>query len=330
MSRRIAWPISVLAVVSLAVAFSKPARALTLVPPSLEFSVQKGETVKTEIKLYNETSQPQTLFPSTANFTAGDEDGTPNFDPDSKQVDLASWIKVDKASYTLDSNQQVTVAVTIAVPANADPGGHYAALFFGNAPAATTGSGVAVQSKIGTLVILRVEGQINESASVTSFVIKGQKKTLTRPPVSLEAVIQNQGNVHVRPEGTITIHNMIGGQTTSLVFNSARGAILPNSSRRFDVTWQKGTIDETPGSFFHEVAAEWHNFALGTYTASLAVTYGTNQQALSSDVRFTIFPWQLLLVLLIIIVAVVILLTLGIRNYNAMIIKRAERGPGKG
>ncbi len=313
-----------LLVISVTVFFAHPAAAITIVPPSLEFTAQKGETVRTEIKLYNESNEAITLFPSTANFTSKDQNGTPDFDPAGKQVDLAGWIKVTQGSYHLEPNEKIVVPITISVPTEADAGGHYAAVFFGNAPGASGGSGVAIQSKIGTLVIMRVEGQINESASVTSWNVQGGKHSLTRPPVAFEAVIANGGNVHLRPEGTVTIRNMFGGQTAALVFNGSRGAILPSSSRRFDVTWKKGSADDQHGSFFHEVGAEWHNFSLGTYTASLAVSYGSNQQALAGDIRFTIFPWQLLLVMVILLVVVSMLLTFGIRWYNAAIIRRAQ------
>ncbi len=312
-----------------AIFFSPAARAITLVPPSLEFGAQPGESLTTSIKLYNESSDPVTLFTSTSNFTAADEDGTPKFDPQGKQEDLASWISVKPTQYALAPNENVTVPVTITVPKDAAPGGHYAALFFGTQPNAGQGGTVLIASKIGTLIILTVQGQLNESAKVESLVVKSGTRSFTRPPVTIETVINNTGNVHIRPEGTVVIHNMFGGQTASLVFNSSRGAILPNSSRHFDVAWAKSSVDQGRGGFFHEVGAEWHNFALGTYTASLNLTYGSTNQPLVGTVRFTIFPWQLLLVILLVIVAVIYALVIGLRQYNAMIIRRASGSPKK-
>lgn len=312
------------------IGFSAVTKAITLVPPSIEYSVKPGDVVETKLKLYNESTTALTVYAQTSNFTAADEEGSPLFDFSKKPSDIASWVQITEKAITLAPNGRADIPVTIRVPAGADPGGHYASIFFGNNPPQPSQSGqVAVQSLIGTLVIMRVDGQINESAKVTSMTILGGKGTLTRPPLTIKTLIANQGNVHVRPEGTVIIRNMFGGQTASLVFNSVRGAILPSSSRHFDVTWQKGTAEQKGSGFFHEVSAQWHNFALGTYTASLSAAYGTNQQALASEVRFTIFPWQLLLVLLIVIVAIIIGVTLGIRRYNMMIIRRAERGPGQ-
>lgn len=324
------WPLRALGAAALMAALiirPPAARAftVTLVPPTLEFTAEPGETLHSEVKLFNESTEPLTLYPSTANFTAKDEAGTPNFDPQEAQVDLAAWVSVDRPSYTIPVGEKITVPVTIAVPANADPGGHYAALFFGNAPPGTAVSGIAVSSKIGALVILRVEGQVVERAVVRDFMLHDGRTALTQPPVQFDVRIQNTGNVHIRPTGTITVHNMFGGQTTVLTLNSAQGAILPNSSRLFTAAWQKASAAPPSGNFFQQVASQWRNFALGSYTATIDGTYGTSAQPLTATIHFSIFPWQLLLTLLVIIIVLIILLVIGIRRYNAMIIRRAER-----
>lgn len=306
----------------------RPTHATTLVPPSLEFSVKPGDTVSSTLKLFNETAGTLQLFSSTAAFTAKDTTGTPKFavDPDSK--DLSSWVTIATGPFSLQPNERIEVPITIKVPANADPGGHYAAVFFGDTPPVIEGSGVSVQTKIGTLIILTVQGQINEVANLQSFTATG-KNVLTRPPVNFKVLVNNQGNVHVRPEGTISIHNMFGGQTATLVLNSSRGAVLPNSTREFDIQWAKGLTTTKSGNFFRAIGDEWNNFGLGSYTASLSMTYGVNQQVLTGEYRFTIFPWQLLLVILIAVVIIILILTYGIRGYNKMIIRKAQSAAGK-
>lgn len=169
---------------------TQPASALTLVPPSLEFGAQPGQTLKTAIKLYNETNTPVTLYTSFANFTAQDEAGTPNFDFKNTSEGLASWITTDPAQLTLQPGDRVSVTVNIAVPANADPGGHYAAVFFGTQPPTTQGSGVSIASKVGSLIILRVAGKTVEQGTVKQFSIIGGQTLFTHPPVSFDLRIQ--------------------------------------------------------------------------------------------------------------------------------------------
>lgn len=302
------------------------ARAITLVPPTLEFSANPGDTLKTQIKLFNESTGPITLFTSTANFTAGDETGTPKFDDVHADVDLAGWFTIPAGPLTLQANDRSVVDVTINVPKNADPGGHYAAVFFGNQPEnkAAGGGTVNISSKVGTLVLVRVAGDIREAASIKEFTAGGAK-TMTRRPVIFNLRLHNDGNVHLRPTGSITIRNMMGGVAATLQINPDEGAVLPASTRHFSAQWNAEGQAER-GNFFREIKDEFRNFGFGTYTAEANIAFGQSKQNLIATAKFTIFPWHALLVIVIGIVALVFLITWLVTAYNRMIISRAQKG----
>lgn len=313
----------VLAVV-VVVTTSRPAQAITLVPPSLEFSVRPGDTVKTKIKLYNEKSEAADLAVSTANFSAKGEEGDPNFNFTGPITDLASWIRIEGESFAVGPNEAIEVPVTISIPPNAEPGGHYAGLFFGTNPNKNAeGNTVQLATKIGSLVIIRVEGDIRESALIKSFTIAPNVR-LNRLPANVVIRIQNNGNVHVRPTGTVTIRNMFGGVSTTMPLNPKDGAILPNSVRKFDMIWKKDEEKHVPGNFFTELGKEAHNFALGSYTAEVTATYGATDKSLSGTVQFTVIPWRFLFTLVLLIALIVFLLIWGIKRYNRMIIHRIQ------
>lgn len=301
------------------------AEALTLVPPSLEFSVAPGQTIETNVKLYNESATPLTLVASTANFSAKDETGNPDFAFDVPSTDLAAWMVLGQTQITIAPSETATIPVTINVPANAEAGGHYAGVFFGSGGSDSSGGQVAIQSKIGTLVILRVSGNTRESGSIVEFSRQGQG-TLTRLPTSFVLRLQNNGNVHFRPRGFVTVHNMFGGVTKTIPINPKEGAVLPGSIRLFDIDWTKDGAPSERGNFFQEIFSEARNFALGTYTADVLVTYGSENKTLVSSVKLTFFPWHFLLALLLAVTLLVWLLVWGIRRYNHMIIKRAQGG----
>jgi hypothetical protein len=307
------------------VGLAKPAAAVTLVPPSLELSADPGDTIETKVKLFNETTSALTLTASSANFTAQGEEGEPGFEFDAPSADLAEWIKPGQASFDLEPGATIEIPVKIGIPANAEPGGHYAGLFFGSGAAAAEGGQVGIQSKIGTLVILRVSGNIREAGTVVEFGAAGGQ-SLNRLPVGLLLRIQNNGNVHFRPKGFVTIRNMFGGVSATLPINPKDGAVLPNSIRRFTMDWAREE-GAAKGNFFAEVGREWRNFALGTYTAEAVMTYGAENRTLTATAKITVFPWHFLLVLLLGIIVVITLLVLGMRNYNRMIIKRAQGTP---
>lgn len=301
------------------------ARAITLIPPSLEFGVKPGETLSTKVKLFNESPTDTVLYTSTDNFIAGDDQGTAKF-TNTPSEDLASWIKASPDPIALRTGERADVDFQISVPANADPGGHYGAIFFGTAPEVPAGtSGVAVGNKVAALVILRVEGSIRESGALTSFATEGKSTTFSSPPVQFTLRFTNDGNVHLRPAGTIAIRNMLGGTTTTLQVNPSQGAVLPKTERKYSATWEKNMDGKAPEGFFETVRHEWNNFAFGPYTAEVALTYGlANDKTVSGSLRFWIFPWQLLLIALVIIVLLVLLIIFLVKRYNRWIIAKAK------
>ncbi|MBI3572415.1 hypothetical protein HY091_02705 [Candidatus Kaiserbacteria bacterium] len=171
-----------------------------------------------------------------------------------------------------------------------------------------------------------MNGDIREAASVAAFTVDG-KKTLTHPPVNFSLRISDDGNVHIRPTGVVTIRNMLGGVSATLPINPAEGAVLPGSIRHFTMTW-KPDADRGP-NFFQQLSSETHNFGLGTYTAEADITYGQSKQNLIVSAKFTIFPWRLLTVLALGLILAILILVWAVKAYNRMIINRAEAQTGK-
>lgn len=321
----------VLAVAALAVTISvQSSRALTIVPPTLDYTLKPGDVKEGKIKLYNEsTTDTVTVFGTTSNFTAKDETGEPDFDLQDVPTGAAAWVETAKGAITIKPNERLEIPFTITVPKDAEPGGHYVSLFYGTDPSLKPEDGgqVTVRSLLGALIIMRVEGLVRESASVASFQARGGT-TLTRLPATFDLRIQNDGNVHIRPQGTILIKNLFGGQTETISINDANGAVLPNSIRLFDSLWKKegATSTDQPG-FFGEISQQWSNFAFGPYTATATLNYGTSKQALVATTKVTIFPWQLLLVELLVLIILILIIVFGLRRYNQTIIRQAQQMP---
>lgn len=305
-------------------------KAITLIPPSAEFSdVVPGATVPSKLKLYNESASTVTVYPETANFTALDETGTPNIIFDDVDEGLETWITVEPGPFTIEPGQRLEVPFSINVPEDAAPGGHYAAIMFSpQEPVAVQQGQVAIGQKIGTLVLLRVAGTLNESGQIAQFsTIDGDivgKTRYSRLPVEFEVRFQNRGNVHLRPNGSVVIRNMLGGTAAVLQVNNGLAAVLPNSIRKFEAAWEKQTNIGTGGNFFTEISREWSNFAFGPYTADLTLTYGANNDKIvQQTLQFWVFPWRVLLLALIVLIVAVLAIVFGVKRYNAWIVSRA-------
>ena len=113
---------------------SSTASALTVSPVKLEISGDPGEIVKGEILLKNEKEGTKTFYSSFENFEATGETGTPTFIP--AKEGLGTWIEA-APQITLEPGEQKKVPYTISIPEDADPGGHFAAIFLGYFPSSS-------------------------------------------------------------------------------------------------------------------------------------------------------------------------------------------------
>ena len=172
------------------------AQALTLIPPSFETSVDPGVTTETTVKLYNETQDALNLYPEVVSFTAEGETGNPTFDFEAPLEGVASWFTLPEGPITLEAGERKVVPITITPPEDAEPGGHYATVFFGtSAPNIDDPGSLALSTKLGSLFLLRVFGDIEEAGQISQFGLEGNKNTLSRLPATLFTRFQNKGNI---------------------------------------------------------------------------------------------------------------------------------------
>jgi hypothetical protein len=295
-----------------------PVSALTISPARIELATDPGKSVSGEFLLINEQGATRTFYTSVQNFEAQGETGTPTFT--SSDEGLASWVSVP-SEITLGSGEQRKISYSVSVPADADAGGYFAAIFLSSNPPASSGqSQVSVGAKIGTLLLLRVSGDVSEGGAIASFTTKTGKWFYTHLPIALTYRFTNSGGDRVNPEGTVIVRNMFGIRAARFDANPTKGNVLPSSTRKFEVSW--GEEKEMPKQFFGAVAHQWQHFALGVYHVRLSLSHGSIQD--SDGMFVVVFPWQLMIVLGAIGVAAWFGGGKLIRRYNRWIIKKAQ------
>jgi hypothetical protein len=304
------------------------ALALTLTPARFEVSGNPGDVLEEEILLINEGNNTEVFYSSFSNFEAQGDSGTPAFvEP---KDDLGTWMNTP-ASVSLLPGEQKIVPFKISIPKSAEPGGHFAVVFWGNTPPGGGKSGVSVGAKTGVLVLLSVAGDVAEAGGLLDFGTKGQKFFYKTLPISFEYRFKNDGGDRIKPEGQIVIHDTIYLPADRLNGNPVEGNILPGSTRKFNVDWVRyeRPFDYVPPAnffkkFFSEALYEWKNFAVGFYFANLNLTYGTHGQHAEKTKIFFVFPWELLVVLLCLFFLVFFGGKRLIRRYNRWIIAKAR------
>ena len=297
------------------------AQALTISPARMELSADPGVPVTGKFLIVNDQNSDQTFYTSVENFEAQGETGTPSFSP--VKEGLASWVTViDKVE--IKKGERLEIPFTVNVPVGADPGGHFAAIFLSTAPPAASGDAVTIGAKVGMLMLLRVSGNIKEAGGVLSFNLKDNLKVTSSLPVTFSYRFGNNGNDRVNPTGVISIKNTIGMTAVELDANAAKGNILPNSVRRFEVKWGNAIPLPVTASFFDNVKYQYQNFALGMYTADLNLQFGSAGSDIKSFTLY-VFPWQLVTVIVIGLLLLYIISHLIIKHHDKMIIQQLRR-----
>ena len=127
--------------------------------------------VQASIKLTNVSDGDLSITAQTNDFGSKNETGEPNIIFDDKEptpYTLKGWVTTPEA-FTLASKETKTISVPIAVPLTAEPGGHYGVVRFTGSNTTGGANDVALSASIGSLVLLRVSGDIKQDAQVEEF-----------------------------------------------------------------------------------------------------------------------------------------------------------------
>ncbi len=295
------------------------AYALTASPVKVEVTADAGQTLRGEIELLNEQSEKKVLFTSFENFEPAGDTGSPRFV--GADDGLATWLQTQN-SVTLEPGQKITVPYTITVPAGAEPGGYFAAVFFGEQDPATQEAGeVSIGGKLGILILLRVSGDIVENGGLSEFASLAGSRLFASLPIAFTYKFSNSGGDRVVPLGDIIIKNTFGMVSATLPANSNEGSVLPNSSRKFQAVWGEQKEGGDIKGFFAQAQEQLFDFHFGLYRAHVSVVYGTTNQTASDTLSFFIIPWQLLLLCGLLLSGVFF----GIKKYNSWIISKSNK-----
>jgi hypothetical protein len=267
-------------------------------PPTANFASGPGKTVTGTIKVTNLSDAALSLNVGKENFVAKGEEGeielVDNADP---LYSLAPWFNLGVATLQVPARQTKSFTYTVAIPAGAEPGGRYGSITFNTvAPKLPSGqSGAAVQQQIAAVVFMRINGQANEKLSIASFA--SDKTFYEYGPVKFTARVKNDGSVHEKPTGTITVKNTLGMKVATIPLDEH--FVIPGAVRRLHNQWP---------------ASGKHPFLIGRYSAHLEATYASGK-TLSADTSFTVIPYKLVLGILIVLLLLLIILIRGRQRF---------------
>ena len=297
------------------------ALSVTVTPPLFQLTIGPGETWTSVLKVINNNPYAVTYYAQILDFEAHGELGKGDVVPvadlseEALSHSLARWVTITDDPIVIPAGTSGEVPFTVTVPTQAEPGGHYAAILIGTQPDLASGGGprVAVSSYVTSLLFVRIQGDVDERGRIREFLTP--KSLYQSPQADFVLRFENVGNVHLRPQGTITIRNMWGRERGKVEFNqrSAFGNVLPKTTRRYEFSWQGGE----------------NLFDIGRYSAVATLMYGEDlKQNVSATTYFWVIPVVPLSVTLGTLLAIVVLMVWFIRRYvrRALQIERVALG----
>jgi hypothetical protein len=300
--------------------------AIRISPVRIEETVDPGEIIRQSIKVTNISGGRTTLYPYLKDFKAGGETGNPELvEAGSEVYGLGAWIEISdiKEGMDFEPGEEKEISFTIRVPAETGPGGYYGAVIFGSVPPQARlrgegeerGAAIVVGQQTGCLVLLRISGEVNEDAMIREF---STDKDFYNAPFKIDFItrIYNLGNVHIRPQGTIEVKNMLGKKVKDIIINDANSNILPESIRRFDNSWEG-------------------ELGFGRYTAQLVLSFGTSvpeggqgKQTIHDQTSFWIVPWKIIIPSILGLIFTFSLFFLFLKMYKNKAVERMMREAG--
>lgn len=298
---------------------ASPARAaettpmnLTFSPVSISLETDPGVAVTRQIKVRNNSNEPEELQVSFGSFTADETGEKPKLLEPSATLPYLSWLTVDQPTFKVLPGEWATLNLTFTPPADAALG-YYYAIYFRRTQASFIPGSTAVQGSPAVLTLATVASPLaKKQLELSSFAVKdGFTEFL---PQTFLVTIRNTGNVPVIPSGNIFIDGQNKKDLAVLLLNPNSHTILPQSSRTLSVTWDDGfprrltpEILNTPPVTPRLFGLEWDlakadTFRFGNYTAHLLMVYdnGERDVPIESFASFWVIPWKLVVLALII------------------------------
>ncbi len=281
-------------------------------PSKIELNGPPGSSQRFAINVINMGTATQTMRVYLNDYFIKPDNDFVFEPPGHYSYSCAKWLSTNPASVVVAPGQTAQKVFTLTVPKKAEPGGHYAVIFFEQVEA--QGQQVTAKGRIGVITLVTVPGRIIREGKITSVQVTSSwfrptKKLPLLPVKTIHAriVFYNSGNVHLTVKGKLTYVPTFGWGSGTVTFGEI--TVLPKTTR-----YLEKDISSPPflGSF--KVQAEAY------YGPSLDVFDTTRTGATS----FSIYPLVLVLILLVLLAIIIVLVMLAKRR-RARRARRAKK-----
>jgi hypothetical protein len=248
-------------------------------PGRTVLELRPGETRIVYLSITNRISEDR-------RFELQVEDMTGSQDPNQGLVMLGDvrgpysirdYVQLPVPSFVLSLGERARVPVEISIPADAEPGGYYGAVFVSTTrvEADLTAVNTAqspIVARIGAQFFITVPGEVISGASLRSVSLANDRWWYSSGPISVILTTENTGSIHLSQGADMTITNMFGEEVGYVQVEP--WFVLPQAVRLRELVWDR-------------------EFLLGRYQAEVRVGLGYDDIVETRTVTFWVLPWQI-------------------------------------
>lgn len=260
--------------------------SLAIAPAIIESIAKPGESVKTKVKLANQTNIPLPIKGTVRDFIPNEAVNS----EDASAFQAAGWFTLNPQDFILQPREEKEIEVTIDAPRGAEPGGHYATIYFEPLvpkEAVSAGSTLSL-ARVGSLAFLIAPGEIEEKLEIAGITLPDYQ---TLGPVGIRIKLKNTGNLHLVPTASIRVIDMFGRKVADIKTNIV--TVLPKTEREIEGLWDK-------------------KYLIGKFTFEGEILYGSEMTKVALEKQSVwILPWHLLLLGLLLLTIVLYVVIVG-------------------
>ena len=205
-------------------------------PTWVELTVNRGEQAGKIIHVQNQGSESIEIKAYVMDFSIDREGNFVFSEAGHESYSAARWLSFEKSGFKLSPGDSKEVEVAVSAPAEMEPGGHYAALFFEAVPLADSGA-VSISTRIPTLFYITIPGvteaEVIANADIASLVLPS---FTGRGPIEAGVVVRNSGDVHLTVAARAHFSASWGGESE---LDLGQAVILPDSDGVIKSNWQQ-------------------------------------------------------------------------------------------
>jgi len=206
------------------------------------------------------------------------------------EVPPALWLSaVTSVPFSVRPRETLEFESIIEVPENVDSMGYYPVISLRFSSLDEEGEFVFSDSEISSVIYLSVADIKGKEAERKAYIRKfiANRSFLLTPDVKFLAEVENIGDLHFRPRGSVQIYDPSGmRQSDTPTFNDKMVYILPSQTLSEDFTWKDKPLSKLFPPF-------------GNYRAVFELYLEEDRsQILQSEVNFFVFPIQYIVVLI--------------------------------